>query len=1664
MTDHREARPLGTVAFAGENRPRRPHPPIWATLAALAILAGRAPGVRSDEPKAAPADAAKPAEAKPADVAKPAVPANPGDQNKPAQIIKPKPGPGGQIQIQVQGGGGGGKLQINGGIFQIQGNAKVQINGGAIVIGGNNAGAANADGVDDTVFRSPDRAQLQRLTQSETMITEGRYAEAVEQLGGILEQAEDYFFRPDRNLSTSRSLKAEAQQRIGALPPAGRDAYELQYGVKAKQMLEAAVDKGDEAGLAETSRRYFHTAAGLRATYLLGLTHLDQGRPLAAALCWRRLREVPAATEFEPELSLQLATAWARAGGREPAYEVLADAAQKFPGAVLKIDGQAYRWPLNTNPTAQAAAIFRDDQSGPGDRAIAWLAQATGGVSTRGALVARSTDDWLLARGDASRNAVSTGSHPLLNRRWSVPYANHPDVEKMSERLARGYAEREVGPLPASQPLAVNGLVLMRTLGGLTAVDFRTGKRVWCGSMDDHIEHLLQRESPLSNRQDQEAGQLALLLENRLWTNAAYGSLSSDGRSVFCVEESLAPVESAQRTVIMFNGRRVMPGMLGKQTNRLAAYDLSTEGKLVWELGGEFAAKDSPLAETYFLGPPLPIGDRLYVLGETKGEVRLYVVAAATGELDWSQQLALAPPGSDVDQRRYSGLSPSFADGVLVCPTSLGAVVAIDLNDRSLLWGFQYKQLVANGGNNRMFNWQVPNNDQEGSEGDHWHDATVTIAHGKVLLAPPDGDQLHCLNLVNGAQLWQQPRDRGLYLGCVVDGPKADDQIVVVGADKVRAHRLSDGDVTWTAEWPDAAKPSGRGFYNGSLYFVPLASAEVAAVDVAAGKIVARSKSRTGTVPGNLVAYRGAILSQGVLGLECFYQLDDLRREVLAKLRQQPDDADALTSQGELLLDEGKTADAIAALRKAFAKSSDPRARNLLVDALLEGLGSGLVTAESDFDDLEKLAAGTVREETYLRLKAEAHEKAKDDVRALAAYLRLIKLPSSAEEQLRTSSAVGIGRERWVRAKLQSLYDRGDKKLRDELDAYAVRDRQAALAAGDAVSLRRYLEYFGERTDSGEVRLVLARQALKDGGLLEAEFLLRQSLDGDAAAAREATARLATMLVDARRTDEAAPYLRRLHDDYADQPVLDGKTGRQLAKDLLPGTVDLATLDRPYAWPVGKVDVVEQKQQSPSGYRSFPLEFRGQRGEYFDRMTIEMDQPQQALVGRDQYGVERWRVSMGDPQQRRNLAQMNPTVSHVRASGHLLIVSLAHELVAIDTLGDGSGKAARILWRHDLTEGLPGVIGMQGIHPRVVQMPWGVPRFMAADATGKPIGTTGPVTTTYVSYIKQRALHIVDPLSGKTLWVRHDVDSGSDVFGDEDYLFITPPGDGDDVKSTVLRVSDGEKVKEVLLPRADRRVAVYGRRLLAWGHENTKSMLKLVDAYDEKTLWSESFPIDAKLWPTASDEVAVFTRSGKLTVVAVADGAKRLEATVLPEPQLTEAFVLRTPDAYLLVTSSPLRQKDGVNVQPVPGGFGNPLINGYVYGFDRETKKQLFRTRVAGHGLTLNQPSGLPMLVFASQVYEQPKGRQMRSPEAVLFCVDKRNGRVLYDERLAAPINMVELQGEAGGNLVTMKTLRNTLRFTFTDAPLPPPEEEAAKEKDGEKKDAADPADGKKQE
>src|SRR5262249_17895595 len=151
-------------------------------------------------------------------------------------------------------------------------------------------------------------------------------------------------------------------------------------------------------------------------------------------------------------------------------------------------------------------------------------------------------------------------------------------------------------------------------------------------------------------------------------------------------------------------------------------------------------------------------------------------------------QLAVVEQPVTADMmRRNAGATPSFADGVLVCPTSAGAVVGFDLATRSLSWGYQYPRFQGVPDRFNAVRFGIyPNQDKQA--GEHWIDGTVTLVDGRAVVTPVESDQMFCLNLADGKELWKQDRGSNLYVGCVHRG-----KVILVGRGGVSAVNLADG-------------------------------------------------------------------------------------------------------------------------------------------------------------------------------------------------------------------------------------------------------------------------------------------------------------------------------------------------------------------------------------------------------------------------------------------------------------------------------------------------------------------------------------------------------------------------------------------------------------------------------------------------------------------------------------------------------------------------------------------------------------------------------------------------------------------------------------------------------------------------------------------------------
>jgi len=1480
--------------------------------------------------------------------------------------------------------------------------------------------------LDDAAMFRTEREAMQWLRHAQSLLAERRYAEATRFLGRILESPQDYFYQPDKQQQVYRSLKSEAQRLVGQMPRDGRQSYELQYGAMAARRLEEAVLSGDRAAVADVARRFFHTAAGYEATYLLASDYLRNDRPMAAALCFERLRSVAeAAARFEPALSVQLAVCWLRSGIERQAEDVLIELRAARPNAIIRAAGED-------------VPIFSADE-----QALGWLERIAGGpIEAPPGVSAR----WSIAGGSPSRNYIGEGGVPLLEMQWRVPTTIDPAIAKWLDEIESNYRDLEAISIPAVSPLVVDDTVLMRTTENLLAVDFQTGKRLWevpVGWGDTAGG----RRGGDSSDDDQAVGSI-IGLGNRMWRDATYGELSSDGRLVFAIEsdEAVIPTSQTQQTVFLANGARQRNKNAPSDFNRLAAFDVET-GKLMWELGGPRSAAPLAQAGTFFLGAPLPLDGRLYVLGDDAGEIRLLVVDAQTGRLEWSQQLAFVErtPHQDLYRRR-AGISPSYADGALVCPTAAGAAVAVDLTTRSLLWGYRYSispthsVLLAGGAGGVMFRQR-----RSPESLDYWIDATAILEDGKALLTPAESDSIHCLDLRDGSLLWQRPRNDSLYVAGVVD-----ENVYLVGRKSLRALSLADGADAWSSgsrPLPEDAMPSGRGFLTDGQYFLPLTSAQVATIDLASGEVVSVAQSRKGEVPGNLVYHDGSVLAQSADRLDCYYQLAALREEVDRRLADDPTDARALAMRAEIRLHEGQLSAALEDLRQAYAAQPDPRTRQLLVESLIEAVQSDFARYAEAADELASLVERPEEQAAYLRIVAEGLASAGRPMQAFDRYMRLAAFDGSAASLESIDASLSVRRDRWLQARLGDLRRAATDDQRQEIDDRIAAQLEQALASSAIEDLRAFVRIFATHPLADEARWQLASRLAQRDNLLEAELLLRQ-LEESASPERRpaATARLAQLLREAGRVVEASIYYQRLAGELANVVCLDGKTGEQLYAELAADEAIRRRAEQPQHWPSGDVEK-EITQRTTAVYRYFDCEVESRDEPFFDGLSVEFDQGRSTLIGRDDLGRVRWRVALFDSSQRRRMA-INAGVLHGAAAGHLLVVSAGHDLFAIDTLG--MGQEPRVLWKVEARPPLPGLPVNRAVHAGQIALAWGDRRTFISDAYGQRAGSLGPVTSEFVCFQQDRDIEAVDPVTGETLWVRHGLAPGCDLWGDDERLFVAPPGE---TEAIVLRPHDGAIIGRREVPPENLRMAKIGGRLLVWsvgraGQTASEAGVELVDPWEQRVVWRKTIDPKSKAQVVDDRAVAIIEPQGRFLLLDLDTGHELIDEAVDPEPQLHEVHVLPSTDVYIVVANRPWRNnRKNVYVNPVPGGRNNPLVDGRVYGFDRRTGKRLWDIEINRQGLMLDQPAALPVLVFAARVYEKDP---MAGPRGTTYypvtIIDKRTGDVLHDERVGKHISGFDMVGDMELSQVTIKHIQSTIEFTFREEPAESDETNSTKD------------------
>jgi outer membrane protein assembly factor BamB len=1090
-----------------------------------------------------------------------------------------------------------------------------------------------------------------------------KWKEVCELSQQLLDAKSDYFFQYQEGDKRRVSVKDEVNRLIGKFPEEGVKNYQLLWGPAADGLLKEAKDGGfDRSKLAEVSQRYFHTKAGAEATLLLATLNLEAGHFAEAAYGYKRMLDRQDADKLlDPKTLFKAAVALRRAGDGKMTDAVAAvweKLEKKFPREGVQLGRKAY-----------SLEMLKGDL----DKPVEMLFGSVG-------------DQFVAMKGgNATRVALAEAGAPFLGTVFSEPVLRREDTDEQKDankwvkaNIDMAYQRtknKQVPPLlPSAFPVTAPNLIVFRGYDGVYAFytrDFRdaAGQQRIAGSLAWHNLGKFgvaairgggsdDGDSPSSDKQKQDewwGNYWSQNLPSVLFENPLAGGLSHDGKRAYFVDDFHVPPSNMQ-----YNPEwgQVMPGATaargtgGKQEyNRLVAVDLDT-GMLAWSLGRPSAnsraeetdriGSAAQLAEgAYFLGPPITVNGKLYVMLETDTGLKLacfdsYKLSdppapvvkpgdrplpttakpSPQPELLWVQSLGRS--NSPVRQdalRRIQGAFLAAADGVIVCPTNSGAIVAVDLNARSLLWAHTYATDTKTGNPNedlrmaRLGRGGMAPGGMQNPAQNRWRASGPIIAGNRVIVSAYDSGTVNCLDLRTGRLLWSEARkDTDLYVGGVVN-----DKVLIVGKNEVRAVKLvGEADdknkrEKATPAWASALKiptPLGHGVAGKDGHFyVPVfgdpdksddQTPAVWAVNADSGKVTGKTLYRRkdaartgpGTDPrlalGNLVFHDGMMFSQSATELVAFPLNEAKHAEMTALLAKNPNDPDGLFSRGELSLEKGDLLKAVDDFKKSQA-NNPPEAtaykiKQKLYTAYTEILRTKFADGEPflteykalcefplDKDDAEypRLRDEQIRRRgLYYSLVAEGRKgqgrlvEAFENYRAYAELGEKDKLLPVPEDP-NTLALSGV----WASGRIDAMMKAAtDPAVRKPLEDRVAKDWAEVKAANDLDRLRNFVKVFGPYFTAGrDAQFLLADRLAatnNDDDRREAQALLltligRADGDKDTPTVARATGELAKLLTSRGLLDDALGLYNRLAERYPTEVAVNGKTGGELLGDLI---------------------------------------------------------------------------------------------------------------------------------------------------------------------------------------------------------------------------------------------------------------------------------------------------------------------------------------------------------------------------------------------------------------------------------------------------------------------------------------------------------------------------------
>lgn len=1421
-------------------------------------------------------------------------------------------------------------------------------------------------------FPPPPRELARALTRGYEAYAAGEMVEAMGWLERVInrESAEDFLLRAPASTDQSTtahvvSMSWAAHCLMCALPQQQRDLFQLKNGAAAKRELDQALLRRNSRQLTEIMRRYLYTESGQDAAILLGYEQFQQGRPGLAASIFRRLRMIPEAREkLDPSLGVMLALCCQMSNQKEEAAWLL-QTTQLKPGQELQIANRLVRLPDNL------------------DQPERWLEEL--GESHSPGTTSEQTN-WLLAGGSENRFSPQGSGFPIPDVRWQVPLINQVLTESAVSTEIQSW-ESEGANLPLSpSPLVVNGSVILRSFDRIMAVDIKSGKRIWYYPAIDELGTMYPGLGTNTDAIPPDAGRVQSWLRRQ----AGADDLASDGQRLFFVEQT----ENNDRlgAGIWLNGNHAV----ASGANHLVALDVAKQGSLQWMVGGEDGGSEPRLANAFFLGPPLPLEDSVFGIVWLDSLVQLVQLDGNTGQLQWQQALATVDSVVRLDDGTQQSLSPSYSNGVLVCPTGLGVVVGIDLSARTLLWGINYPTVT----NVRSITSRSANEPR-------WQGQAVQIINDQVLVTAQESDQIYCVHLLTGKSLWPSPNPRPSNRASGSSGrrrirsgntsettaetlkglPRGKDQLLVAANDQwavtlgrqhLRAIRLEDGAVSWERNLDGRQQINGPGFYDNASIWLPNLGGQIVAYRIADGQPLGLIDMPWPIQ--TMICTDRDLLAVGTQRLGAFFQ-GPVAEDLFAQLDRQLDatqraslPVELVIFRGQLLRFQKQWNAAIDLFADVWKRVPSAYHEKLLTDTLLEALAEGVYPVQPLMDQY-----GSLLEQsdpvTYLRHHVMGL-LINDHPDALTGLLDMAQLP--ADSQTRDvwlpaeQSEVRISWRQWISWQVNELQKRWEQ---------AGRSQQFEATIGQVIqSLTNNQQY----------------QRL----LNLAEVLGVSRLNFDQLLA------LASWAEQNQRMETAAWLLGSI--SVADQPRLeqwlkDRNWG--VANTIAPSTTT-PSLRQGERWASGFPDVDFQfdiRGMADSGTWR-PVSVRSRTQSWQPRYETRWRPNDQLIEVYNRRGQLENTVVLNDLQLRR----LDPRLPARRFDwGGLALHQFGNELVMMDWSRLRSPSDSPRLWGRDLANEQWALQPEPELGPIKSAVEYDATHQRYRRATGESFGAVSNILQDALLVHTGNRLQCLHPFSGELKWERNDFTGVRSIWQTQEAFYIL----ADDGRCTILDSTNGhvmdqyipdignENLTWVVGPNVIVKSAAGDHAVKAWNLVN-RQWQWTVDAFEETPARKVQVHVRAD-----RQQMLCFSSTGWVQILDTASGNLLLQQSV-EETNLIDAELHYGSDCWLVVAKQRdmknwHRAVEGVQCMPIPEG--SELLDGRLFCFDQHPpagsapqrwKRSL---KIECYCLLESELQSAPFALLASRVSAT---RQIRraGDQCHLAILDLRNGTLVVEK------------------------------------------------------------------